>query len=48
MTQLIKRTYRITEAQDKKVKRLSTKDISESAVIRGAIDKLVLNKRIAK
>lgn len=34
----IKRTYRITEKQDAKVKKLSKKGLSESAIIRQLID----------
>lgn len=37
MTQLIKRTYRITKEQDKKVKKAAKKK-SESEVIRGLIE----------
>ena len=39
MTNFIKRTYRITKEQDKLVKRKSTKYISESEIVRQAIDK---------
>lgn len=37
---LIKRTYRITPEQDKKIKKKSTKTISESEVIRKLIETL--------
>jgi len=43
MKKLIKRTYRITEEQDKKIKKLKTKTRSESAVIRMIIDNLYIN-----
>jgi len=45
MTNLIKRTYRITKDHDKKVKKLSHKNLSESEIIRVAIDKIVIPKR---
>jgi hypothetical protein len=41
MPKLIKRTYRITREQDKKVKKLAKKPLSESAVIRELIAKTV-------
>lgn len=44
MSNLIKRTYRITIDQDKKVKKLSTKLVSESAVIRSAIENIKESK----
>lgn len=39
-SKLIKRTYRITPEQDKKVKKKSTKTVSESEVIRNLIETL--------
>jgi hypothetical protein len=41
MPKLIKRTYRISKEQDKKVKKLAKKAPSESAVIRELIAKAV-------
>ena len=38
MSELVKRTYRIGKAHDKKVKKLS-KEVSESEIVRRAITK---------
>ena len=40
-SQYIKRTYRVTKEQDKKVKKLAKKAGGESAVIRSLIEKAV-------
>ncbi len=43
MTKLIKRTYRITKEHDKIVKKNAKKYGSESSVIRGAIEMVIVD-----